>query len=461
MIQITVLSPVSCQIERQYAKVIGPAISFQKSYWLDTPRGKREKFYDFVPWLFKGKMFYHFPTGYLPKVLAHCRENNIQAKVAGVTKSTPVFSSPKLPGIDFFPNQMDAIEIAITRKRGVIKSPTRTGKTIIAFGIYSSAPSNALFLGDKLDIVQQLADEGREFGFNVHEVHGQRKDLSWDKHRPNVVCMTRRTANNFLKKNEWARNFFDMVVVDEVHHVSTFEGEYSKILEMVEAPLRFGFTATLPTANAEAMAAITGFIGPLIYDLDINTAVEKGLLIKPTIKLLKAPKVKIAVSTKYDDVYQLGIIDNTGRHDLIAKTAVEFIEQGKSVLILVNRMDHGVYQQYAFEKILGKDSVPFLHGQSSASERENFKRDLINKKRLCGIVSVIWKEGINIPTLDVCINAAGGVSELATLQGVGRSLTKVEGKESAIIVDVFDQSHHYLIRHFGERICLYMDSDWL
>lgn len=461
-LQIDIIDAVECRIKRQHAKNIAPAISFQRSYWQDTPRGKRQKFYDFVFWTYKGKSHFHFLTGHLPQILSYCRANDIQIKITGNRPSNmaPTFVSPNLNGITFRPDQADAIETAAIKKRGIIKAPTRTGKTIVQYGICSSARMNVLFLAHTKDLVTQLADEGRRFNFNVHEVHGQRKDLFWKHSNYNIVCMTRSTAANLFKKreNKWMSDFFDMVILDEAHHLTTTEGQYSQIFKFIKAPLRYGFTATLPDSQ-EALSCMTGFLGPLIYDLSINTAIKQDLLVKPKISLIKAPVKKIAVATKYQEVYDRAIVDNHDRHDLIAEKARNFMSQSLSVLILVNRLDHGVYQQYAFEKF--SMDVPFLHGDSSDEEREKIKEDLINKKILCCIVTTIWKEGINIPTLDVCINAGGGVSEIATLQGVGRSLTKAKGKTQAVIVDVFDQSHHYLIRHFGERISLYMENNWL
>jgi len=465
LIEIEIVDAVACRIETRHAKKIEPPISFVRTYWTQTPQGKRQKVYSFAFWLKKGKRYHYFLTGYLPSIMAFCRENNLRIKITGNRPgpSVPVSATPKLSGITFRPDQWDAIKTAVTRKRGIIKAPTRTGKTVIQFGICSCFPMNVLFLADKVDLVQQLAEEGRRFGFNVHEIHGQCRDLAWDKNGPNVVCMTRKTAKLFFtkKENKWACDFFDALIVDECHHVTTAEGEYSDVLTAVCAPLRFGFTATLPESSEEAMSCLTGFLGPLIYDLTINEAIKNDLLVKPKIILIKPPLKKIAVNTKYDEVYQQGIVDHMSRHDLVAKKAIEYISAGKSVLILVNRLDHGIYQQYAFEKLMPNVEVPFLHGESESWEREKAKEGLKTKKVLCVIVSTIWKEGINIPSLDVCINAAGGVSEIATLQGVGRSLTKSEGKDCAIIVDVFDQAHHYLIRHFGERSCLYMDNGWL
>jgi hypothetical protein len=63
--------------------------------------------------------------------------------------------------------------------------------------------------------------------------------------------------------------------------------------------------------------------------------------------------------------------------------------------------------------------------------------------------------------LYVVFNAAGGKDELPTIQSTSRCLTVAEGKERAIIHDVFDPSHPYLIDHFGHRLSVYTEKGWL
>jgi len=59
------------------------------------------------------------------------------------------------------------------------------------------------------------------------------------------------------------------------------------------------------------------------------------------------------------------------------------------------------------------------------------------------------------------INAAGGKSEIMTLQAIGRGLRRTDTKDQVIIVDFFDSSNYYLLGHFGERISIYSENDWL
>ncbi len=71
--------------------------------------------------------------------------------------------------------------------------------------------------------------------------------------------------------------------------------------------------------------------------------------------------------------------------------------------------------------MLGAEKIAFKSVHSNPQHiRDTIQMDL-NSKKLMGVVcTTAWKEGINIPSLDVIINAAGGKSEIATLQNLGR-----------------------------------------
>jgi superfamily II DNA or RNA helicase len=121
---------------------------------------------------------------------------------------------------------------------------------------------------------------------------------------------------------------------------------------------------------------------------------------------------------------------------------------------MVNKIEHG-------ENISKLGNFRFIRGATSQDSRDLAKKALISKRLKVLITTCIWREGINIPSLDVVVNAGGGKSEIATLQQIGRGLRKTDEKSTVTIVDFFDPSHNYLISHFGERITLYMENDWL
>jgi len=268
------------------------------------------------------------------------------------------------------------------------------------------------------------------------------------------------TIQSFAKipKDDYCE-YFDIVIVDEAHRVSSFDGQYANVLGNILAPVRLGFTATLPTTT-KAKLALEGFLGKLLSEQTINEATEKEIISVPKIKLIKsAYRQKVRNKSKYVDVYQTGIVSNLSRNKQIVEVVKAHKEKGETTLIFVNKIKHGNNLKELFLK--ENIRVPFVKGDMPNDKREIIKRSLKRKKRKIVIATIAWQQGVDIPSLDVVFNAGGGKDELGVLQLIGRGLRRTDDKESVIIYDIFDPSHHYLISHFGERISLYMKHNWL
>ena len=85
---------------------------------------------------------------------------------------------------------------------------------------------------------------------------------------------------------------------------------------------------------------------------------------------------------------------------------------------------------------------------------------LIEKKIKAVISSVIWKGGVDIPSLDCVIKADQGKDEKRTRQGIGRGFRTTETKKEFEIVD-FAFPYRYLAEHFIARISVYLKEGWL
>jgi superfamily II DNA or RNA helicase len=64
--------------------------------------------------------------------------------------------------------------------------------------------------------------------------------------------------------------------------------------------------------------------------------------------------------------------------------------------------------------------VKFIQGSTDGEVREKARKAMIKGKLKVIISTAVFREGIDIPNLDVVINACGHKSEIMTLQGVGR-----------------------------------------
>jgi len=453
-VTIEILTPSLARMPASWHDYVKPCLSFPAVYYREG-RFKKVRG-DYRKAVFtKGQKFLHFPGGLVSRLQSFLHDRNIHTEIVGELEKIHYDWPPVLNGITFRRDQKKLINRALKRQRGILKAPTGSGKTILALGIMSClAGHDILFLCHTKDLLMQTRDELHKYGFGPIGIVGAgKKQLGYQ-----YTVATMQTFRKIDLK-EWS-SWYDVVFIDECHHVSKFTGSYVKILKELTTPFRIGLTATLPEQE-EAKMALEGYVGGLIGEVTIEEAAEIGILAKPRIKLLKSDyKQTVKDIRRYPDVYDSGIVKNKQRNEMILKKVSEYIKQGKTILILVTKIEHGELLRETADEVFGL-KIPFVQGSSAMDTRNSVKKSLDSKKISCVIATAVWKEGINIPSLDVLVNAAGGKSELQTLQRIGRGLRKTDEKSEVIILDVFDPSHHYLVNHFGERITLYMENEWL
>lgn len=453
---ISILDPLHCEIQPALARIIKPELSFTAVYYRDGFHHKERKEYQKSIMLETSNGNFLFPTGLLPRVVKYCKERNVPISVLNRPEKIS-FAEPKLKNIILREEQVRLVKTACETQRGTLVAPTGSGKSPIGIAIISAFLSankdfKALWLCHTKDLMYQSAGVCKE---ELNIVPGIIGDNNIDLEQK----ITMATRQSFIKYVKEYGHLYDLVLVDEGHHITDFDGQYFQILNQMMAPLRFAVTATFPK-DKQAALALEGMIGPIIDEITYQEGKEKGRIANVKIKVLKIPfRQDIKNLRKYSDVYDFGVVNNEEQHAIIIRKAKEHVEKGDSVLIIVSRIEHGRFLlSEAYQQDLLAD---FAEGETKTKERLQIKHDLNSKKLKCVIATGIWKEGINIPELNVIINAAGGKSEIATIQTVGRGLRKTSTKDEIIIYDCFNPSHHYLIEHFGERISTYSDMGWL
>jgi len=461
-INIKVLNSVYCRTDSYGKLLLAPAISYKVSKWNQTKYKKVEQIKTIT--MITRKRF--FLTGLLPRVEKYCNRKGYHLNIIKSPelkksnlpepniKSFHVFTTKvkKLLGKEYRENQlqkqMEIILSAIKAGRGLLVSPTGTGKTTLALGIASCFPKlKLLYMVHTKTLVTQTAKEFKKYGFKVSEVMEGNKDQS-----EQIIVATRQSLINMELAN------YDYVMIDEAHHLSDKDGTYAKILKNIDKP-KFGFTATFKETKDKVKLSIEGIIGQVVGELTMEKAQEMNILAKVKIRILKVPKQFIE-SRKYEDVYNEAIVDSRVFNKLVVKTTYEYFKKDKIVFIFVTRIEHG----YNIQKIASSIyniKIPYVHGGTPTKEREEIKKKLIERKLKFVIATVVWKEGLNIPTLDAIINASGGKDDLPIVQLIGRGLRLLLNKTEMDLVDFFDQSSNYLISHFGNRICLYCEKGWM
>lgn len=388
-----------------------------------------------------------FPAGFLPRVENFLISRQIPYQIAG-SLGVVEFSRPSIPGLTFRPDQQKLIIAALSRGRGVLQAPTGSGKTLILLGLISAFnQENILFLCHTLSLVSQFRSELIKWGFSrldIGVLSGEEKTVGRIQ-LALIQSFSRQNPEDYVNK-------YDVILVDEAHHVSSYKGLYAKVLQNSLAPVRIGVTATMPY-KPEAVFALEGLIGPKLGEFTVEEGHKVGIIAKPKIKIIKVPE------QGYFEIYKHEIVDNSERNSIIIDEAYKQTQKGKSVLININLIEHGkILETLGLQQGI---SCEFIYASADSDLRDKIKEALDSKKIGCVIASAIFKEGVNIPSLDCCINAAGGKSEIATLQALGRGLRTTKTKKEVLLIDFQDTGHPHLRRHFKIRYEIYKKNKWV
>lgn len=461
---ITILDAVHAKANAEARKAIRGALAYRSVVWTRNRRtGRRDQIIQ-TSHLITGRKGTGgtFLAGLMPRVLKYAEKNKLRISVIDDSELCPPTARPKLNGITFRADQKKALRAVRRRQRGKIVFPTGSGKTIIAAGIISMFPRcRTLFLCHTKDLLFQSMHAFERFGFQVIVYGGGYKLDNLDKIFRQSKCLMLATVQSFSKiPPEKYIAFFDMIIVDEVHHVNSKDSQYGKILEHNLAPRRYGLTATVPTDRKQILVN-EGFFGPTIARLTVEEGIEIGVIAKPRINIIPVPydvRMNKRCRGQFQKYYEYGVVKNRVRNKLIADQVIETTKAGETVLTIIERKEHGKLLQKML-KLKGV-RVPFIYGDTDKVTRSRTLERLQSRKIKAVICSRVWKEGINIPSLNHIINAVGLKEEKAVLQAAGRGLRTTEEKTTVKITDFLDP-YKYLAEHSVSRMTVYIKKGWL
>lgn len=462
---IKVLDSVHCKANKEAREIIvkSKCLQYTESKWKKERYGRRTATQT-KHHLIQGRKGSggQFLTGLLPRVKSKTRG----IKIVGLENATEWITTlrrPKVGDIQFRPDQMTALHVARNTNRGVILFPTGSGKTIIALGIMSMFPRHrTLFLCHTKDLIQQTAAELKEFKFkNVFIMGGGYKtDIRKVKKTKGAILVATIQSFSKLEMDDYV-NLFDITIVDEVHHVNKKNSQYGKIMERNLSPRKYGFTATMSTKTHESLVN-EGFFGKVIAQLSLEEGIQSGILAKPNLNLIPVeynPRINIKSKNTYSKFYKFGVIRNKKRNLAIINEVNIELKKGNITLIVIDRTEHGEKLKKLFKKTIGL-KVPFVQGSTKRGRRLRVKNKLQSGQIKVAICSKVWREGINIPSLNHIVNACGMKEEKAVLQTIGRGLRTTENKTVLKFTDFLDP-YRYLAEHTIQRMQVYKKKGWI
>lgn len=414
-----------------------------------------------------------FPAGLWAKVEKQIQaakvEYAIEHEPTAPDRFQPLSAAPRKVALR--PYQIAALNSAIENPRGIIQMATGGGKTMLAAHLLRRLDRPALFFVHTLDLLYQAArvferELGREIGIlgdgqaNLRPItvatiqtvanacggtrvsRKPRADDDEEEREEKPVHFddaTRREVIEFLEA-------VPVVIFDECHHVpaDTF---YKIAMRTVAARRRYGLSAT-PWRDDGADLMLEAALGPCIHETRASDLIDAGYLVRPLIQMLPAPLVAVRRRADYHDCYAAAIVENRERNRVIAARARAWVAEGRSVLILVAQVAHGM-------ELAGMlPEARFAHGGLESELRRQYLGELEQKLRPIMIATTLADEGLDVPTLGGLILAGGGKSQTRAFQRIGRVLRPAEGKTEARVLDFLDDAP-WLRNHSQARLALY------
>ena len=232
------------------------------------------------------------------------------------------------------------------------------------------------------------------------------------------------------------------VIVDEAHLAAIVIEALANHAD--RAYYRFGLSAT-PWREDNQEIRLEGCMGKKLVEVSPTFLINRGFLVPPRIFMVPIYHTEEQVAN-YADSYTKHITKCWERNYRIKQFAEAFQEEGRPVMIIVDRIEHGNILQ---EMI--KDSV-FVPGSDKGEDdpddaEQDYRRRMLDacEKNEIILIGTQWlNTGIDAPAISVLIMAGSTQASATVLQTVGRVIRthKESGKTEAVGIDFMDSDKH-------------------
>ncbi|MBW6534223.1 MAG: DEAD/DEAH box helicase [Mariniphaga sp.] len=321
----------------------------------------------------------------------------------------------------------------------MFQMPTGTGKTrmfssiikdLHEYGKKRRKPIKILILAHREELISQISESiGKKYGI----AHGKIKARHDEEHYYPTQIASVQTLYRRIEK--WIRKDFDLIIIDEAHHV--LAKTYRYICNKFPKAKLLGVTATPYRLNAEPFPPMFDI---LIQSMSIYQFIKEGHLceyeyysIKPqssTQQMIN--NISVDFSGDYDENEMLTILDNKRVRANILETYEKYAKGKKGIVYTINKV-HNFHVYETFKE--NGYATALIDSDTPAEERkeivQQFKSGSISI--LCNVN--IFSEGFNCPDVEFIQLARPTLSLAMYLQQVGRGFRIHEKKDKVIFLD--------------------------
>jgi superfamily II DNA or RNA helicase len=460
------------------------------TFYNENSRFSNNNYWDgYIRYFDKKRKCFNF--GHLSPVIDKLIQKDIQYTISGI--DIEVFQPTVSYNKELRPHQLASLYSFFQTKYGVIKVPTRGGKTYIAseairliqyknteFKVLFVVDSQMLFNQALNDISSYLKINKEEIGIikdgkfiikqinittiqTLQSIHGGVKRIKKTK-AVNKVLIKKTNQEIKGEKNiklTLKQNLIDFLsdikflIVDECHEYSS-DDRINIIKQTINSEFNLFLSATpFKSENRFANLSLRGIIGDILYEIPEQELKKRGVLAQDKVILIRIRHkdnkyINFNELDNYQEYVDKVIVSNKERNQIVVNVIETCRKMKLKTLVLFSFKKHG----YNISKLT---SDPFITGDNGLEDREFVKEKFLKEGGGVLLASNIFNKGITLPEVEIMVNIGGGKEKSGLIQKKGRVLGTTKTKKKALIIDFLDESE-YFSDHSLSRLEVYEES---
>jgi superfamily II DNA or RNA helicase len=353
--------------------------------------------------------------------------------------------------------QIEAFAHIVRRKRGLLLSPTSSGKSFLLYMIVKYFDVQTLMILPRLGLTKQMYQDFIDYGADPKDIQVICGDLPKKIKRKYIFALWQSIQK---QPKEWFLPF-QAVLVDEAH------GAKAKVItdimcKLEQCPVRVGVTGTLDGTTLNKLI-LEGLFGPVKQVTTTRKLMDQGHVAKLKIK---------AIVLKYPEAFRKQFHDKENPTDFAAekKFLITCASRNRflsnlllslkgNTLMMFQNVEHG---DLLYDISSGKGKKILLsHGGVDVEIREKIRQSIELEDNL-GILGSYgtFGMGTNMVNLRNIIFGSSFKAPIPVLQGIGRVLRKSFKKKDGTLFDIGDDiswksKKNSSFKHFEERLEIY------
>ena len=364
--------------------------------------------------------------------------------------------------------QLSAISYIINNERGLILSPTGSGKSFIIYALVRyyiniMEDKKVLIVVPTTGLVEQMYSDFADYGWFPDE-HCHKLYSGHDKITNKDVIIS--TWQSIYKMPKSYFNQFGATIVDEAH-LAKAKSLTGIMTKLHDCKYRIGTTGTLDGTEIHQLV-LEGLFAKCKQVTTTAELIKRKELsnLHITCLVLKHPKQHIMLMRDKTYAQEMEYIStNRARNLFISKLVAS---QEGNTLVLAQYIEKQLVPlcQMIIERCKENREIYLIYGAMPTDDREKV-RSLVEQNENAVIVASYgtFSTGVNIKRIHNIIFASPYKSQIRVLQSIGRGLRIAGDKEQLNLFDISDDlsynnRQNFTLKHFGSRIEIYNQEEF-